>query len=42
MKYKKEIKHKELIVAELKRCADEMSSTDLTMQAIYDMIKEEN
>lgn len=42
MKYKKEIKHKELIEAELKRCADEMSSTDLTMQAIYDMIKEEN
>lgn len=42
MKYKKEIKHKDLIVAELKRCADEMSSTDLTMQAIYDMIKEEN
>lgn len=42
MKYKKEIKHKELIVSELKRCADEMSSTDLTMQAIYDIIKEEN
>ncbi|MFA6864947.1 MAG: GTP pyrophosphokinase family protein [Sphaerochaetaceae bacterium] len=42
MKYKKEIKHKDLIVAELKRCADEMSSTDLTMQAIYDLIKEEN
>lgn len=42
LKYKKEIKHKDLIVAELKRCADEMSSTDLTMQAIYDLIKEEN
>ena len=42
LKYKKEVKHKDLIVAELKRCADEMSSTDLTMQAIYDLIKEEN
>ena len=38
LKYKKDIKNTELIVAELKRCADEMASTDLTMQTIRDMI----
>ena len=39
LKYKKEIgKNKELIVQELKRCADELASTDLSMQTIRDMI----
>lgn len=38
LKYKKDIKNTQLIVAELKRCADEMASTDLTMQTIRDMI----
>lgn len=39
IKYKKEIgKNKELIVQELKRCADELASTDLSMQTIRDMI----
>ncbi len=38
MKYKKDINNTELIISELKRCADEMASTDLTMQAIREMI----
>lgn len=42
MKYKKEPSAKErLIVAELKRCADELASTDLSMQAIRDLILED-
>ena len=39
MKYKKHIEHAELISAELKRCADEMASTDLSMQTIRRMIQ---
>ncbi|MDO4649218.1 MAG: GTP pyrophosphokinase family protein [Eubacteriales bacterium] len=39
MKYKKEITgNQSLIVAELKRCADELASTDLSMQTLRDMI----
>lgn len=39
MKYKQDISGNEkLIVAELKRCADELASTDVSMQAIKDMI----
>lgn len=38
LKYKKNIKNAGLIVGELKRCADEMASTDLTMQTIRDLI----
>jgi len=39
MKYKKDIKgNKELITAELKRCADELASTDVSMQTIRNMI----
>ena len=34
LKYKKHIHNTDLIVGELKRCADEMASTDLTMQTI--------
>ena len=34
--------NEELIVSELKRCADELASTDLSMQTIRDMIFEEN
>ena len=30
--------HVDLIVSELKRCADELASTDLSMQTIRDMI----
>ena len=39
LKYKKHIKNTELIVDELKRCADEMASTDLSMQTIRDLIQ---
>jgi len=38
MKYKKNIQNQEIIVEELKRCADEIASTDLNFQAIWDMI----
>lgn len=39
LKYKKNIEDPELIIAELKRCADEMASTDLTMQTLREMIR---
>ncbi len=39
MKYKKNIKNTDLIVSELKRCADEMASTDLSMQTIREMLQ---
>jgi len=39
--YKKEItKADELVISELKRCADELASTDLSMQTIRDLIKQ--
>ncbi|MBO6133482.1 MAG: GTP pyrophosphokinase family protein [Lachnospiraceae bacterium] len=38
IKYKKGLKNVELITAELKRCADEMASTDVSMQTIRDLI----
>ncbi len=39
MKYKKQIGgNQALIVEELKRCADELASTDISMQTIKDMI----
>lgn len=42
LKYKKDIKgNQDLIVSELKRCADELASTDVSMQTIRDMIFEE-
>ena len=40
LKYKKDIKNTDLIVGELKRCADEMASTDLSMQTIRDLISQ--
>ena len=40
MKYKKDISvNTELITSELKRCADELASTDASLQAIRDMIR---
>lgn len=39
MKYKKIVQNAELITSELKRCADEMASTDLTMQTIRELIQ---
>ena len=42
MKYKKKAPANErLIVSELKRCADELASTDVSMQALRDLILEE-
>ena len=42
LKYKKDLRNDcELIVNELKRCADELASTDLSMQTIRDMILEQ-
>ncbi|MCD7836691.1 MAG: hypothetical protein LUG83_08625 [Lachnospiraceae bacterium] len=42
MRYKKNIKNIDLISDELKRCADEMASTDLSMQTIREMIRPDN
>ncbi|MCD7810562.1 MAG: hypothetical protein LUG91_01745 [Ruminococcus sp.] len=39
MRYKKNIQDTALIQSELLRCAEEMASTDLTMQAIREMIQ---
>ena len=38
MKYKKNIANSELIVAELKRCADELAACDVSMQTIRNLI----
>lgn len=40
MKYKHDIDNPERIVKELKRCADELASCDLSMQTIRDLITE--
>ena len=40
LKYKKEVKSESLIKSELKRCADEIASVDLSMQTIREIIKE--
>lgn len=39
MKYKKQIENADLLIMELKRCADEMASTDLSLQTIREMIQ---
>lgn len=39
LKYKKDIPHEDLIRSELKRCADEIASVDLSMQTIRDIIR---
>ena len=41
MKYKKYVENAALIEKELKRCAGEMASTDLSMQTLRDMIRKE-
>lgn len=38
LKYKKDIANQKLIQSELKRCADELASTDISMQTIRDLI----
>jgi len=40
LKYKKNIENEGLIRSELKRCADEIASVDLSMQTIKEIIKE--
>ncbi len=40
LKYKKNIANETLIKSELKRCADEIASVDLSMQTIREIIKE--
>lgn len=40
LKYKKNVKSEALIKSELKRCADEIASADLSMQTIREIIKE--
>ncbi|MBE6720177.1 MAG: GTP pyrophosphokinase family protein [Ruminococcaceae bacterium] len=40
MTYKKDIGSRELISSELRRCADELASCDITMQTIRDLIRE--
>lgn len=39
IKYKKSIPNEALIRAELKRCADEIASVDLSMQTIREIIR---
>lgn len=40
LKYKKSIANQSMIVSELKRCADELASCDLSMQTIRNLIRE--
>ena len=39
LKYKRHIRNQELIVGELRRCADELASADLRMQTIHELIE---
>ena len=39
MKYKRNVQHEETIRKELKRCADEIASVDLSMQTIRDILQ---
>ncbi|MFV0528216.1 MAG: GTP pyrophosphokinase family protein [Lachnospiraceae bacterium] len=38
LKYKKEIQNSKIIVQELKRCADELASADLTLETLRELI----
>lgn len=40
LKYKKNIPSEKMIAGELKRCSDEIASTDLNLQTIRDMIRQ--
>lgn len=42
LKYKKQVGHANMLGQELKQCADEIASVDLSMQTIRDMIEAEN
>jgi putative GTP pyrophosphokinase len=39
LKYKKDVPHEALIRSELKRCADEIASVDISMQTIRDVLR---
>ncbi len=41
LKYKHNIRNQKMIVSELKRCADELASCDLSMQTIRNLIREQ-
>ena len=41
MKYKKNIQNQEMIVQELKKCAEQIATTDINMMAIRNMINKE-
>lgn len=41
LKYKHDIKNPEMIVRELKRCADELAACDVSMQTIRDLLRTE-
>ena len=38
MKYKKNVEHEKIIWGELKRCADEIASVDVSMQTLREVI----
>lgn len=40
LKYKQHIPHEKTICAELRRCADEIASVDVSMQALRDILRE--
>ena len=40
MKYKRQIAHEKTIQGELKRCADEIASVDMSMQTLRDLLRE--
>lgn len=42
MKYKKNVEHEKTIRDELKRCADEIASVDVSMQTLRDLILNDN
>lgn len=42
LKYKHKIPHEDLIRRELKRCADEIAATDMSMQTIRDMLADKS
>ena len=41
MKYKKNIENQQMIVEELKKCAEQIATTDINMMAIRNMINKE-
>ncbi|MCD7905138.1 MAG: hypothetical protein LUG24_06110 [Clostridiales bacterium] len=41
IKYKHRVKNEKMIRSELKRCADEIASVDMSMQTLRDIIRRE-